>query len=74
MASILSVNKVRGRYVIDLGDEKLTVSSALFRERPLREGDELDMEEYEQWLLLHQYRPALDEAVAMLAQRPQATG
>ena len=67
-----SVRKLRTRYVVHAGGEVFQVPGPLFRERPLREGEELDIEEYDQWLLTHQYRPALEYAVSLLAQRPFA--
>ena len=67
-----SVRKLRTRYVVQAGGEVFQVPGPLYRERPLQEGEELDIEEYDQWLLTRQYRPALEYAVSLLAQRPFA--
>lgn len=70
MDVIEEIRRERGRVRIRLACAgEIVISSALFRERPLQEGEEIDPEEYENWLLMHQYRPALERAVAMLAAR-----
>lgn len=74
MEVIESVARVRGKVYVVCQGETIVLTRQLYQERPLQPGDTLDWEEYEQWLLLHQYRPALNEAVAMLAQRPCASG
>lgn len=74
MEMIESVTRVRGKVKIVCGTETILIPASLFRLRPLRQGDMLDLEEYDRWLLLHQYRPALDYAVSLLAQRAHATG
>lgn len=70
MEMILSIRKERGRYriALDSGDS-LLVPVSLLRERPLREGQPLDLAEYDQWLMVRQYRYALDRAVGYLAAR-----
>ena len=42
------------------------------RERPLTVGQPFDIEEYDNWLMLRQYRHALDRAVAYLAARARS--
>lgn len=70
MDVITAVAKERSKYRVTInGDTEILLSGSLFRERPLHEGDTIDLEEYDQWLLLHQYRQALDKAVAALASR-----
>lgn len=69
---VLSVTRQRGRVVITLSGEVLRIPAALYLQRPLQPGDEVDLEEYDHWLLLQQYRPALEYAVSLLAQRPYA--
>ncbi len=69
MEVIESIRRVRGKVYIALAGEEIVIPVSLFRERPLQEGEEIDPEEYERWLLLHQYRPALERAVALLAAR-----
>lgn len=75
MDVITSVRKDRGRFRLELGSgEIVVVSGELFRERPFDEGDAIDLEEYDQWLLPRQYRQALDRAVGLLAMRAHARG
>lgn len=71
---VSEVKRVRGRVQIQLGSERIVLPASLYRERPLEPGDEVDPEEYDQWLLLHQYRPALDYAVSLLSARAYAAG
>ena len=66
--------KPHGHMELIIDGQRFLIYASLYRERPLQPGDEVDLEEFEQWLLLHQYRPALEYAVSLLAQRPCATG
>lgn len=73
MDVITAITKERGRLRIVVNeDSDVLVPVSLFRERPLSVGDAIDMEEYDQWLLLRQYRHALDRAVAFLAGRARS--
>ena len=73
MDVITAIRKERGRYrVIVSESEEFLVPVSLMRERPLHEGEPLDVEEYDKWLLLRQYRHALDRAVAYLASRARS--
>lgn len=73
MDTVTAVQKQRGKYIITFNEAKdISVPRALFMERTLSEGEEIDLSEYEDWLTLHQYRPALDRAVALLAQRARS--
>lgn len=75
MDMIASIKKERGHFRLTLDNgEIVVVSGELFRERPFSEGDEIDLEEYDEWLLPRQYRAALDRAVAMLAARAHSRG
>ncbi len=70
MDVITSIHRERGKFrIIVNGSENVLVPLALFRERPLREGEPIDLEAYDQWLMVRQYRFALDRAVAALAAR-----
>ncbi|MBR4458542.1 MAG: regulatory protein RecX [Clostridia bacterium] len=69
---VTSVRRVRKRCLITLGSETLRIPADVYDERPLLPGDEIDPEEYDQWLLVRQFRPALNYAVSLLAQRPFA--
>ena len=74
MDVITDIKKVRGRYIVTLNDaENLVVPASLFRERPLKEGQPIDLEEYDNWLMVRQYRFALDRAVGYLAARACST-
>ena len=75
MVEVTEVEKKRSRWRIILeSGEKYMLSGALYRERPLRPGDSVDPEEFSHWVLLRQYRPALERAVAMLALRACSRG
>ena len=73
MEVITEIRKERGRYRVTVSEsEEFLVPVSLMRERPLHEGEPLDVEEYDKWLLLRQYRHALDRAVAYLAARARS--
>lgn len=73
MDVITGIRKERGRYRITVNDsESILVPVSLLRERPLREGQTFDLEEYDQWLMVRQYRFALDRAVGYLAARDRS--
>lgn len=73
MDMITAITRERGRLRVTInGDSEVLVPLSLFRERPLTVGEPIDMEEYDQWLLLRQYRHALDRAVAFLAGRARS--
>ena len=71
---VTDIRHVRRRVTLTIGTETVTVSRALYRERPIQIGEDVDLEEYGQWILLHQYRPALDYALTLLGARAFATG
>lgn len=74
MDVIQSIIRERRKVYIHVGGQRIIITQSQLEERPLKEGDELDLEEYDDWLLLRQYRPALNYAVSLLAQRAYATG
>ena len=45
-----------------------------YQERPVQVGESIDEKEFAWWVLKHQYRPALDKAVSMLAARACSKG
>ena len=70
MDVITAIRRERGKMRITINDAtEALVPLLLFRERPLSEGQPLNLEEYDQWLMVRQYRHALDKAVAALAAR-----
>ncbi len=74
MDVITAIKKVRGRYIVTVNDaETVVVPASLLRERPLKEGQPIDLEEYDNWLMVRQYRFALDRAVGYLAARACST-
>lgn len=76
MVRVNEVESVRGRrvrIVLDNGDKYLLLRSA-YQDRPLEVGEEVNPEEFAQWVLKRQYRSALDKAVAMLAARACSKG
>lgn len=74
MEVIQSISRERRKVRLTVGGQVIIITASQLEERPLKEGDLLDLEEYDQWLLLRQYRPALNYAVSLLAQRAYATG
>ena len=73
MDVITGIRKERGRFRVTVNEaEDVLVPFTLFRERPLQEGQPLDLEEYDNWLMVRQYRAALDRAVGYLAARARS--
>ena len=73
MDVIASLRKERGKMRVTLeSGQELQVPLSLYHERPLAPGQALDLEAYDQWLLLRQYRHALDRAVGYLAARARS--
>lgn len=73
MDVITSIQKERGKVRITISEsDEILVPTSLFRERPLQEGQPIYLEEYDNWLMLRQYRHALDRAVAFLASRARS--
>ncbi|MDO4483136.1 MAG: regulatory protein RecX [Clostridia bacterium] len=71
MDVITAVRKEKRTFYLTVNDsETVKIPSAIMRERPMTEGTEFDLEEYDQWLMVRQYRFALDRAVGYLAARP----
>ena len=70
MDIITRITRQRGKMQIAISEqETIFVPLSLFRERPLTEGQPINLEEYDNWLMVRQYRHALDRAVACLAAR-----
>ena len=73
MDVITAIKKERGKYRVTVNDaEDVLVPVSLMRERPLKEGQPLNLEEYDNWLMIRQYRFALDRAVGYLAARARS--
>lgn len=73
MDVITAIRKERGRFRVTINDsEDILVPISLLRERPLKEGQPIDLEEYDNWLMVRQYRYALDRAVGYLAARARS--
>ena len=74
MDVITAIKKERGKYRVTVNDaEDVLVPVSLMRERPLSEGQPIDLEDYDNWLMVRQYRIALDRAVGYLAARACST-
>ena len=75
MNLITDIERIRGRccLVLDSGKKYWLYASDL-RESDFAPGQEVDEEELEHFVLLHQYPRALNDAVSMLARRPCSTG
>lgn len=73
MDVITSIKKERGKMRVTISEcDEILVPISLFRERPLEEGQPIDMDDYDNWLMVRQYRHALDRAVAFLASRARS--
>lgn len=73
MDVITAIKKERGRYRVTVNEcDDVMVPVSLMRERPLKEGQPLELEEYDNWLMVRQYRFALDRAVGYLAARARS--
>ena len=73
MEVITAIRKERGKMRVTISEsDEILVPISLFRERPLEEGQPIDVEEYDNWLMVRQYRHALDKAVAFLASRARS--
>lgn len=73
MDVITSIKKQRGFFRVTVNEsETIVVPVSLMRERPLTEGQQLDLAEYDNWLMIRQYRFALDRAVGYLAARARS--
>lgn len=73
MDVITAIKKERGKYRVTVNDsDDLLVPISLMRERPLKEGQPIDLEDYDNWLMVRQYRFALDRAVGYLATRARS--
>ncbi len=73
MDVITAIKKERGRYRVTVNDsDDVLVPVSLLRERPLKEGQSIDLAEYDNWLMVRQYRFALDRAVGYLAARARS--
>ncbi|MGN1370213.1 MAG: regulatory protein RecX, partial [Aristaeellaceae bacterium] len=73
MDVITAIKKERGRFRVTINDsEDILVPISLLRERPLKENQPIDLEEYDNWLMVRQYRFALDRAVGYLAARARS--
>lgn len=70
MDVITAIRKERNVFRVTInGDTDVMIPGSLFRERRLEEGQPIDLEELDEWLMVRQYRHALDRAVAALAAR-----
>ena len=76
MEQVTEVRLLRGSYVrISLQNGiKYYLLRKVYQERPVQTGDNIDEKEFAWWVLKHQYRPALNQAVSMLAQRACSKG
>lgn len=74
MDVITAIKRERGKYRVTVNDaEDILVPVSLMRERPLKEGQPIDLDDYDNWLMVRQYRFALDRAVGYLAARACST-
>jgi len=73
MDIVTGLEKQRGKMRMIINeDTTILVPMSLFRERPFQVGDPIDMDDYDHWLMLRQYRHALDRAVVFLTARARS--
>ena len=61
-------------YVMESGEQFWITRSQMAERETIEPGQEIDTDELRQWLLPRQYPVALNDAVALLAQRAHASG
>lgn len=61
-------------YVMESGEQFWITRSQMAERETIEPGQEIDTDELRQWLLPRQYPAALNDAVALLAQRAHASG
>lgn len=70
MVSIEEVRREKKTVYVHLSDgQRIKLPLALYRERPLQPGEEIDVQAFDEWLMPRQYRFALERAVSYLAAR-----
>jgi len=75
MVKIENIEKQRFKFCLTLENgQKFYLTKKQFYEKNFQIGQEIDLEEFNHWLLLNQYRSALDKAISMLARRPCSKG
>lgn len=73
MDIITHVEKQKRKYIVTVNEtHRLLVPYSLYHERPLQADEPIDLEDYEKWLLLRQYKHGLNRAVAYLATRARS--
>ena len=73
MDIVTGLEKQRGKMRMIINeDTAILVPMSLFREMPFQVGDPIDMDDYDHWLMLRQYRHALDRAVVFLTARARS--
>ena len=75
MVRVSEIVKNRGqiRVILDDGSSFLLLKT-MYQERPLEVNQELDAEEFENWVSIRQFHPALEKAIAMLSVRARSKG
>lgn len=75
MDIITNVEKQKRKYIVTINETHLiTVPYSLYQERPLEVNEPLDLVEYENWLMLREFKHGLNRAVAFLALRARSEG
>lgn len=72
---VTGVKKEKGGATIEInGDVTLWLNRDIWLERPLAEGESIDLQSFQKWLLPRQYPEALNYAVSLLAIRARSSG
>ena len=73
MDIITQIEKQKRKFIITVNETyQITVPYSLFMERSFQVEDPIDLEEYENWLMIRQYKHGLNRAVAYLATRARS--
>ncbi len=73
MDIITQIEKQKRKFILTVNETyQIIVPYSLFMERSFQVEDSIDLEEYEKWLLLRQYKHGLNRAVAYLAPRARS--
>ncbi len=73
MDIVTALEKQRGKMRMVVNEDRVfMVPLSLFRERPFELGEPMDLDEYDNWLMVRQFRHAMDRAGVYLSTRSRS--
>jgi len=73
MDIVTDLEKQRGKMRMVVNEDRVfMVPLSLFRERPFKLGEQIDADDYDSWLMVRQFRHAMDRAGAYLSSRDRS--